>query len=103
MRLGLIDNWVQHIKDVKGKHREILTGIEDSDTKQDTLCELNVIEQVLNVCNTTIVQDAWTRNQPLSVHGWIYGINDGALRDLKTTIDNANEIKTVYANAIQGF
>lgn len=103
IRLGLIDNWVQHIKDVKGKHREIITGIKDSDNKLDTLCELNVIEQVLNVCNTTIVQDAWTRNQPLSIHGWIYGINDGVLRDLKTTIDNPNEIKTVYTNAIQGF
>jgi carbonic anhydrase len=102
-RLGLIDNWVQHIKDVKGKHREIIAGIEDNKTREDTLCELNVVEQILNVCNTTIVQDAWTRNQPLSVHGWIYAINDGVLRDLETTIDNANEIKTVYSNVIQGY
>lgn len=102
-RLGLIDNWVQHIKDVKGKHREIISGIDDSKSREDTLCELNVIEQVLNVSNTTIVQDAWSRNQPLSIHGWIYAINDGVLRDMETTIDNANEIKKVYSNAIQGF
>jgi len=65
------------------------------------LCELNVIEQVLNVCNTTIVQDAWARNQKLSIHGWIYAINDGVLRDFDICIDNIEEIKPAYTNAIE--
>ena len=69
--------------------------------KHDRLCELNVIEQVLNVCNTTIVQDAWARDQKISIHGWIYAINDGVLRDLDICIDNAKEIKAVYSNAIE--
>jgi len=102
-RLGLIDNWVQHIKDVKGKHSEIITAINDDKTREDTLCELNVIEQVLNVSNTTIVQDAWTRKQPLSIHGWAYGISDGVLRDLEISINNASEIKSVYSKAVQKF
>lgn len=101
-RLGLTDNWIQHVKDVRGKHQEIISSISNDRVKQDKLCELNVIEQVLNVCNTTIVQDAWDRQQELSVRGWIYAINDGVLRDLDICIDNANEIKTVYTKAIDG-
>jgi len=99
-RLGLTDNWIQHVKDVRGKHREIIGRIANDATKQDRLCELNVIEQVLNVCNTTIVQDAWDRQQELTVHGWIYAINDGVLRDLDVCIDNAIDIRSVYLNAI---
>lgn len=100
-RLGLTDNWIQHIKDVRGKYHEIISSIKNDKTKQDRLCELNVIEQVINVCNTTIVQDAWDRQQQLSIHGWIYAINDGVLRDLDICIDNANEIKTTYSRAIK--
>ncbi len=99
-RLGLTDNWIQHIKDVRSKHQGIMTAINNEKFKHDTLCELNVIEQVLNVCNTTIVQDAWARQQKLSVHGWIYAINDGVLRDLDICIDNAKEIKTTYTKSI---
>jgi carbonic anhydrase len=101
-RFGLIDNWIQHIKDVRGKHREILKATEDEDSRYDKLCELNVIEQVLNVCNTTIVQDAWARQQPLAIHGWIYAINDGVLRDLNICIDGAKTAKPLYHEAILG-
>lgn len=102
-RLGLIDNWIQHVKDVRGKHRKIINAIADDNTQHDILCELNVIEQVINVCYTTIVQDAWSRNQELSIHGWIYGIEDGILKDLDVVIDNADEIKSAYANAINRY
>lgn len=101
-RLGLVDNWVQHIKDVRGKHRELLSEIKDEKKRHDKLCELNVVEQVVNVCNTTIVQDAWVRKQELSVHGWIYAINDGILRDLNVCVDGLKELKLVYQDAIQG-
>ena len=80
-RLGLIDNWLRHVKDVKNRHYSLLERCAPS-LREDRLSELNVIEQVKNVCETTIVQDAWARRQPLSVNGWIYSVADGMLRDL---------------------
>ena len=80
-RLGLIDNWLRHIKDVRNKHRKLLEKF-PQEFRANRLCELNVIEQVVNVCETTVVQDAWARRQPLTVNGWIYSIEDGLLRDL---------------------
>ena len=100
-RLGLIDNWIQHIKDIRGKHRDLIHQIEDERTRHDRLCEINVIEQVMNVSYTTIVQDAWARGQDLSIHGWIYGVHDGVLHDLNMGIDNPNEILNIYQNAIK--
>ncbi len=100
-RLGLIDNWVQHVKDIRGKHRQLLAEIEEPEAKLNRLCELNVVEQVLNVVNTTIVQDAWSRGQDLSVHGWIYSINDGVLRDLNICVDASGESKQAYQNALK--
>src|SRR4026209_1474982 len=82
LQLGLIDNWLRHVQDVLHEHQELLADIEDEETRLDRLCELNVIEQVLNVGRTTIVQSAWQRGQELAVHGWIYGLHDGLLRDL---------------------
>jgi len=82
---GLIDNWLRHIRDVYRYHREMLDAIGDDDARRDRLCELNVIEQVANVCNTTMVRDAWAARQELSVHGWIYRLEDGLLRDLNVT------------------
>jgi len=102
-RLGLIDNWIQHIKDIRGKHREIINTLASNTTQHDVLCELNVIEQVVNVSYTTIVQDAWNRNQELSIHGWIYAIDDGILKDLDIVIDNTNEIKTAYSKAVNRY
>lgn len=82
---GLIDNWLRHIRDVYRNHRDGLDAIEDTDLRADRLCELNVIEQVANVCSTTMVQDAWAAGQELAVHGWIYRLEDGLLRDLEVT------------------
>ncbi len=84
-RLGLSDNWLRHVQDVRQKHEKTLANA--GGEASDRLCELNVIEQVANVCETTIVREAWERSQKLSVHGWIYGLHDGLLRDLNVTRD----------------
>ncbi len=81
-RLGLVDNWLRHVQDVRTKYEDDLRQFPDGPERIDKLCEFNVIEGVANVCQTTIVRDAWERGQELSVHGWIYGIKDGLLRDL---------------------
>jgi len=88
-QFGLIDNWLRHVQDVFHEHEEQLAKISDENERIDRLCELNVIEQVRNVGRTTIVQSAWQRGQELVVHGWIYGLQDGLLRDLGVSIDNA--------------
>ena len=89
---GLIDNWLRHVQDVIHGHEAVLAKIEDETKRLDRLCELNVIEQVLNVGRTTIVQSAWERGQELVVHGWIYDLEDGLLRDLGVSIDNAERL-----------
>ena len=88
---GLIDNWLRHIKDVSRFNAEKLTGLE-GDKKLDLLCELNVIEQVTNVCNTTIVRNAWKKGVELSVHGWIYNIQNGILRDLNACVTSSEQL-----------
>ena len=88
LQFGLIDNWLRHVQDVFHEHEEELAKIEDENDRLDRLCELNVIEQVRNVGRTTIMQSAWQRGQELGVHGWIYGLQDGLLRDLGVSIDN---------------
>ena len=98
-RLGLIDNWLRHVQDVRQKHEALLAGI-DGSQRLNKLCELNVIEQVANVCQTTIVQGAWERGQELAVHGWIYGLSDGLIRDLNISTSNQEELATSYGNAI---
>jgi carbonic anhydrase len=100
LQLGLIDNWLRHVQDVLHEHEELLSRFDDAEKRLDRLCELNVIEQVLNVGRTTIVQSAWQRGQELVVHGWIYGLEDGLLRDLNISIDNAEELAAVYHRAI---
>jgi len=92
LQLGLIDNWLRHVQDVIHEHEELLMQIDDEDERLDRLCELNVIEQVRNVGRTTIVQSAWQRGQELTVHGLIYGLQDGLLRDLGVSIDNTNAL-----------
>lgn len=94
--LGLIDNWLRHIRDVRQKHDAILAGIADERDRSNRLCELNVIEQVRNVCHTTVVQEAWERGQELSVHGWIYAVQDGLIRDLEVTTTNQADIDEAY-------
>jgi carbonic anhydrase len=84
-KLGLIDNWLRHVQDVRAKHRTKLDSLATEKQKHDLLCELNVIEQVANVSQTTVVRDAWARGQNVAVHGWIYDVRDGLLRDLNVT------------------
>ena len=98
-RFGLVDNWLRHIQDVRHKHAALI-GRFPAERQHDTLCELNVIEQVLNVGQTTVVRDVWERGQPLSIHGWIYGIDDGLLRDLKTSASGIDELDRAYRDAI---
>jgi carbonic anhydrase len=83
---GLIDNWLRHVQDVAAKHASALEGTADTAARLKLLCELNVVEQVANVCRTTVVQGAWERGQELAVHGWVYGLDDGLLRDLDVCI-----------------
>lgn len=94
--LGLIDNWLRHIRDVRQKHDATLSRIADEKDRTNRLCELNVIEQVRNVCHTTVVQEAWERGQKLSVHGWIYAIQDGLIQDLDVTTTNQADIDEAY-------
>ena len=98
-RLGLSDNWLRHVQDVHARHRDCVAagGSEDAVNR---LCELNVIEQVVNVCRTTIVQEAWERGQPLAVHGWIYGLRDGLLKDLGASVHAAGELERGYDEAV---
>lgn len=100
VRLGLSDNWLRHLEDVRDKHNLTLSPADDDRRLADRLCELNVIEQVANVCQTTIARDAWDRGQPLVVHGWIYGLRDGLLRDLGVTVTNYAESQAVYQSAV---
>jgi carbonic anhydrase len=88
-RLGLIDNWLRHIRDVRQRHRAELDALPSEDSQVDRLCELNVAEQVLNVCQTTMVQSAWEEGRKLEVHGWIYSLQDGLLRDLAVGVSDA--------------
>lgn len=100
-KLGLIDNWLRHIQDVHKQHQRVVDALEGS-KRADRLCELNVIQQARNVCETTIVQDAWARAQPLSVHAWIYTLRDGLLHDLKFIVTESREVETEYRHAING-
>ncbi|MEO6183041.1 MAG: carbonate dehydratase [Verrucomicrobiota bacterium] len=99
-RLGLSDNWLRHLQDVRLKHEKSLASVSGDSAACDRLCELNVIEQVVNVCQTTIARDAWERGQELTVHGWIYGIQDGILRDLNLTVAGFDETLPAYHAAI---
>jgi carbonic anhydrase len=98
-KLGLIDNWLRHVHDVAVKHAPLLAELQGAE-KVDRLCELNVIEQVANVAQTTVVRDAWERDQTLSIHGWVYGLKDGLLRDLKATVSRAEEAMSSYERAL---
>jgi carbonic anhydrase len=101
-RLGLADNWLGHVRDVIEKHEARLAGLPDEAARLERLCELNVVEQVVNVSRTTVVRDAWQRGQPLALHGWIYGIQDGLLRDLGVTAETPEEVGALYEARIAG-
>ena len=99
-RLGLVDNWLRHVWDVEEKHQTLLAAAGDEARQGNRLCELNVIEQVMNVCQTTVVQEAWARGQDLAVHGLIYGIHDGRLRDLNMRVTHPRDIALSYKSAL---
>ena len=99
-RIGLSDNWLRHVQDVRRMHAPRLARAEEIGIAAQRLCELNVIEQVMHVCETSIVRDAWERGQSLSVHGWIYGLADGLLRDLGVTVTAQGEVPSVYESAL---
>jgi carbonic anhydrase len=99
-RVGLVDNWLRHVQDVREKHDACLHLLADDTARSARLCELNAIEQAFNVTSTTIVQDAWARGQSLTVHAWIYGLRDGLLRDLNMTAGSPAEVQLSYKAAI---
>ncbi|MBC7716651.1 MAG: carbonate dehydratase [Pseudorhodobacter sp.] len=99
-RVGLADNWLRHVQDVRNKHAEFLDALSGEDMRLDAMAELNVLEQSLNVSETTVVQDAWERGQKVIVHGWVYGLHNGLIEDLKMTVRNDSELKTAYASSL---
>jgi carbonic anhydrase len=101
IRVGLADNWLRHIKDVRDRHQTILDQAV-ADARLDMLCELNVIEQVMNVAHTNVMQDAWARGQKVALHGWVYGLKDGLLQDLHITLDGEAGMASLYRAAVAG-
>ncbi len=100
-RVGLADNWLRHIKDVRDRHAALLERLPAA-VRHDALCELNVIEQVMNVVQTTVLQDAWARGQTIALHGWVYGLRDGLLHDLLMTVNGAAGLDGAYRAAVAG-
>jgi carbonic anhydrase len=100
-RIGLADNWIRHIQDVRDRHRGLLENIAPA-KRADALVELNVIEQVVNVCVSTVMVDAWAKGQKISVHGWSYGVHDGLLQDLHMDVTSVDAIEPLYRAAIEG-
>lgn len=99
-KLGLIDNWLRHVHDVKEKHQDFLAGITDEATRLDRVCELNVIEQVVHVCQTTVLRDAWARGQEVAVHGWIYRLHNGLVHDLDMSVASAESLDARHTAAV---
>lgn len=101
IRVGLADNWIRHVKDVRDRHRDLIAATEPSQ-RHDVLCELNVIEQVINIAHTTVMQDAWARGQSVHLHGWCYGLKDGLINNLHMTVAGSRGIDTLYKAAVAG-
>jgi carbonic anhydrase len=99
-RVGLADNWLRHVQDVHQKHERYLGETLNTKQRADRLCELNVIEQVVNLCQTTVIQDAWERGQTLTVHGWVYGIQDGLLNPLGMAVSSPEMLATQFAASL---
>jgi carbonic anhydrase len=100
-RIGLVDNWIRHIQDVRDRHRPLLEALPQAN-RADALCDLNVIEQVVNVGVSTVMVDAWARGQRVSVHGWAFGVHDGLLQDLGMSVSSSDSIEPLYRAAIEG-
>ena len=100
-RVGLADNWIRHVTDVRDRHRDLIASIEPQ-WRHDVLCELNAIEQVVNVAQTTVMLDAWGRGQKVTLHGWCYGLKDGLINNLHMTVDGTEGLESLYKAAIAG-
>jgi carbonic anhydrase len=100
-RIGLADNWLRHIQDVRDRHRDVMDVLPEHG-RAAALCELNVIEQVVNVAQSTVLQDAWARGQNVTLHGWVYGLSDGLLHDLHMTITGDSDLDALYREAVSG-
>lgn len=100
LRMGLVDNWIRHVKDVRDKHRELLAALPKA-WRHDALCELNAIEQVMNVSQSTVMQDAWARGQKVNLHGWCYGLRDGLITNLQMTLPGVDGAEKAYQQAVQ--
>ncbi|MGP3509175.1 carbonate dehydratase [Paracidovorax citrulli] len=101
VRVGLADNWIRHVKDVRDRHKELIAAT-PTDLQLDVLCELNAIEHVVNVAQTTVMADAWGRGQKVTLHGWCYGLKDGLINNLHMTVSGIQGLDSVYKAAIQG-
>ena len=99
-RLGLVDNWIRHVADVADKHTRCLHGFKSESDQHDRLCELNVLEQVVNLAHTNIVRDAWSRGQDLTVHGWVYSLTNGRVNDLGISMNAPAQIASTYAQSL---
>jgi carbonic anhydrase len=100
-RIGLADNWIRHIQDVRDRHRDLLEQL-PAVQRADALCDLNVIEQVVNVCVSTVMVDAWARGQKVNIHGWAFGVHDGLLQDLHMNVSRTDSIEPLYRSAVDG-
>ena len=99
-RVGLVDNWLRHVGDIAHKHADLLASVEDPAMRHARLCELNAVEQALNICKTTVIRAAWTRGQPLAIHGWVYALGDGQVRELGMDVAKYEDIGPAYERAV---
>ena len=100
LRVGIADNWLRHVQDVRNQHREWLLALPEGPVRLDAMCEVNVLEQALNVCQTTVVQDAWARGQAVEVHGLVYGLHNGLLKDIRMSVSRSEDVPEAYAQAL---
>lgn len=100
LRVGIADNWLRHVQDVRNDHQDWLMTLPDDTVRLNALCELNVLKQALNVCRTTVVQDAWAKGQSVVVHGWVYGLHSGLINDLRMSVNHAEAVPAAYAQAL---
>ena len=100
LRIGIVDNWIRHVKDVSNTHLDWLNTVPEGTLRYDALCELNVLQQCFNVCQTTMVEDAWARGQEIVVHGWVYGIQNGLINDLRMSVKSSVDVVPAYEQAV---
>ena len=100
LKIGIVDNWIRHVKDVRNQHLDWRMALPEGQRRYDALCELNVLQQSFNVCQTTMVNEAWARGQQVVVHGWVYGLHNGLINDLSMTVSSPEDVAPVFAEAL---